>query len=236
MPEQADAAHAADSKEAHTDIHQAPNVSHTGEVATADDSSVVQCGEGPCGAGGSAASARFGAGEVVQYTAADFHPCKTDIVKMTGNLRLYPVGWSFCGGSSSDLEVLHEGSTADECPRYGTEMADLHGPNGKAVRPNFSIILRHATSMARITEGAVRGLIAQLGPGCKRAILAGRSNARTARRRGLTAKHCRYPSGQPRLTSKGAEAAAVDLLMRRALEFGKRLRRERATLAQTQQP
>ena len=65
MPEQADAAHAADSKEAHTDIHQAPNVSHTGEVATADDSSVVQCGEGPCGAGGSAASARFDAGEVM---------------------------------------------------------------------------------------------------------------------------------------------------------------------------
>ena len=34
MPEQADAAHAADSKEAHTDIQQAPNVSHTDEVAT----------------------------------------------------------------------------------------------------------------------------------------------------------------------------------------------------------
>ena len=31
MPEQADAAHAADSKEAHTGIHQAPNVSHTGK-------------------------------------------------------------------------------------------------------------------------------------------------------------------------------------------------------------
>ena len=29
IPEQADAAHAADSKETHTDIHQAPNVSHT---------------------------------------------------------------------------------------------------------------------------------------------------------------------------------------------------------------
>ena len=57
MPERADASHAADSKEAHTDIHQAPNVSHTGEetTATEDDSSVVQCGEGPCGAGGSCA-------------------------------------------------------------------------------------------------------------------------------------------------------------------------------------
>ena len=40
------------------------------------------------------------------------------------NLRLYLVGRSFCGGSSSDLEVLHEGSTADEWPRWhGTEMA-----------------------------------------------------------------------------------------------------------------
>ena len=80
MPEQADAAHAADSKEAHTDIHQAPNVSHTCEEATADDSSVVQCGEGLCGAGSSAASARFGAGEVMQSTAADLHPCKNAIV------------------------------------------------------------------------------------------------------------------------------------------------------------
>ena len=42
MPEQADTAHAADSKEVHTDIHQAPNVSRTEEVATADDSSIVQ--------------------------------------------------------------------------------------------------------------------------------------------------------------------------------------------------
>ena len=75
MPEQADAAHAADSKEAHTDIHQAPSVSHTGEEATEDDSSVVQCGEGPCDAGGSAASARFDAGEVMQSTAANLHPC-----------------------------------------------------------------------------------------------------------------------------------------------------------------
>ena len=50
MPEQADATHAADSKEAHADIHQVPNVSHTDEVARADDSSVVQCGEGPCDA------------------------------------------------------------------------------------------------------------------------------------------------------------------------------------------
>ena len=57
-PEQEDAAHAADSKEAHTGTHQAPNVSHTVKEATADGSSVVQCGEGPCGAGGSAASAR----------------------------------------------------------------------------------------------------------------------------------------------------------------------------------
>ena len=51
----------------------------------------------------------------------------------------------------------------------------------------------------------------------------------------VTAKHYRYPSGQPRPTSKGAEAAAADLVMRRTLEFVKRLRRERATLAQTQQ-
>ena len=49
----------------------------------------------------------------------------------------------------------------------------------------------------------------------------------------VTAKHeYRYPSGQPRPTSKGAEAAA-DFVMRRTV---KRLRRERATLAQTQQP
>ena len=33
MPEQADAAHAADSKEAHTDIQQSPNVSRADEVA-----------------------------------------------------------------------------------------------------------------------------------------------------------------------------------------------------------
>ena len=88
MPEQADAAHAADSKEAHTDIHQAPNVSHTGEVATADDdSSVVQCGEGPCEAGGSAASARFDAGEMMRSTAADLHLCKAYIVMMSDNLQ-----------------------------------------------------------------------------------------------------------------------------------------------------
>ena len=78
MPEQADAAHAADSKEAHTDIHQALNVSHTGEEVKTNDSPVVQCGEGPCGAGGSAASARFDAGEVMRSTAADLHPCKKD--------------------------------------------------------------------------------------------------------------------------------------------------------------
>ena len=35
----------------------------------------------------------------------------------------------------------------------------------------------------------------------------------------VTAKHYRYPSGQPRPTSKGAEAAAADLVMRRTLEF-----------------
>ena len=92
---------------------------------------------------------------------------------MPGNLCLYPMGRSFCGGSSSDLEVLHEGSTADEWPCwYGTEMADPHGSNGTTVRPNFSIILRHAASLARINEGAVRGLIAQLGPGRKHAMLA----------------------------------------------------------------
>ena len=51
----------------------------------------------------------------------------------------------------------------------------------------------------------------------------------------VTAKYYRYPSGQPRPTSKGAEAAAADLVMRRTLEFVKRLRRERAMLAQTQQ-
>ena len=50
----------------------------------------------------------------------------------------------------------------------------------------------------------------------------------------VTAKHYRYPSGQPRPTSKGAGAAAADLVMWRALEFVKRLRRERATLAQSQ--
>ena len=116
MPEQADAAHAADSKEAHTDIHQAPSVSHTDEVATSDDSSVAQRGEGPCDAESSAASARFDAGEVIQNTAAAFQPCKTYIVMMSDNLCLYPMGRSFCGGSSSDLEVLHEGSTAGEWP------------------------------------------------------------------------------------------------------------------------
>ena len=235
--EQADAALAAGPKEAHTDIQQSPNVSRADEVATADDSSVVQCGEGPCDAESSDASARFDADEVMQNTAADLHPCKTDIVMMSENLRLHPMGRSFCGGSSSDLEVLHEGSTADEWPRWhGTEMADLHGSDGTTVRPNFSIILRHATSMARINEGAVRGLIAQLGLGRKRAMSAraqqhsGCKTAVTA-----TAKHCLYPSGQPRLASEGAEAAAADFLMRRTLEFAKRPRRERATLAQSQQ-
>ena len=147
------------------------------------------------------------------------------------------MGRSFCGGSSSDLKVLHEGSTADEWPRWhGTEMVDLHGSNGTIVRPNFSIILRHAKSLARINEGAVRGLIVQLGPGRERAML-----TRTQQRSGcettgtVTVKYFRYLSDQPRLTSKGAEAAAADLVMRRTLEFA-RLRRERATLAQTQQP
>ena len=85
MPEQAGAVHAADSKEAHTDIQQAPNVSHTDEVATADDSSVVLCGEPPpCGAGGSAASARFDAGKVMQPTAADFLSCKKGLKKQKG--------------------------------------------------------------------------------------------------------------------------------------------------------
>ena len=52
----------------------------------------------------------------------------------------------------------------------------------------------------------------------------------------VTAKHYRYPSGQPRPTSKGAvAAAAADLAMRRTLEFVKRLRRERAALAQARQ-
>ena len=133
--------------------------------------------------------------------------------------------------------MLHEGSIADEWPRwYGTETADLHGPNGTNVRQNFSIILRHATSMARINEGSVRGLIAQLGSGRNRAMLARAQQRSDCKTTGaVTAKHCRYPSGQPRLTSKGAEAAAADLVMRRTLEFVKRLRRERATLAQTQQ-
>ena len=162
MPEQALTAPAADSKEAHTDIQQAPNVSHTDEVATTDDSSAVQCGEGTCDAGGDAAPARFGAGEATQYTASDFHPCKSDIVMMPDNLRLYPVERSSRGTSSNDLGVPLEGSTADEWPRwYGTEMADLHGSNGTTVRLNLSIILRHSTSMMRINEGAVRGLIAQ---------------------------------------------------------------------------
>jgi hypothetical protein len=242
--EQADAAHAAGPKEAQTDIQQSPNVSHTDEVVTADDSSAVQRGEAPCDAESSDASAGFDAGEVMHNTAADLHPfkthihpCKTLIVMVSENLRLYSVGWSLCGGSSNDLEVLHEGSTADEWPRWcGTEMADLHGSNGTTVRPNFSIILRHATSMARINDGAVRGLIAQLGLGRKRAMSAraqqhsGCKTAVTA-----TAKHCLYPSGQPRLASEGAEAAAADFLMRRTLEFVKRLRRERAVLAQTQQ-
>ena len=92
--------------------------------------------------------------------------------------------------------------------------------------------------MARINEGAVRGLIAQLGLGLgrKRAML-----ARTQQRSGCktagtaTAKHCLYPSGQPRLASEGTEAAAADLVMQRALGFVKRLRRERAKLAQAQQ-
>ena len=236
--EQADAALAAGPKEAHTVIiQQSPNVSHTDEVVTADDSSAVQRGEPPCDAESSDASAWFDAGEVMHNTAAALHPCKRDIVMVSENLRLYSVGWSLCGGSSNDLEVLHEGSTADEWPRWcDTEMADLHGSNGTTVRPNFSIILRHATSMARINEGAVRGLIAQLGLGRKRAMSAraqqhsGCKTAVTA-----TAKHCLYPSGQPRLASEGAEAAATDFLMRRTLEFVKRLRRERAVLAQTQQ-
>ena len=227
MPEQADAAHAADSEEAHTDIHRAPNVSHTGEEAKADDSPVVQCGEGPCDAGGSAASACSGTGEVMQSTAVDLYPFKTYIVMMPDNLRPHPMGRSFRGGASSDLEVLHEGSTADEWPRwYGTEMADLHGSNGTIVRLNFSIILRHATSLVRINEGAVRGLIAQLPPGCKRATLTRMQQRSDREATGtVTAKHCHHLSGQPRL-----------LVMRRTLEFVKRLRRERATLAQTQQP
>jgi hypothetical protein len=76
--------------------------------------------------------------------------------------------------------------------------------------------------MARINDGAVRGLIAQLGLGRKRAMSAraqqhsGCKTAVTA-----TAKHCLYPSGQPRLASEGAEAAAADFLMRRTLEFAK---------------
>ena len=92
--------------------------------------------------------------------------------------------------------------------------------------------------MARINEGAVRDLIAQLGLGRKREM-----SARTQQHSGCktpvtaTAKHCLYPSGQPRLASEGAEAeaAAAGLLMRRTLEFAKRLRRERETLAQSQQ-
>ena len=125
MPEQELTASAADSKEVHTDIQQAPNVSHTDEVATTDDSSAVQCGEGTCDAGGDAAPARFDAGEATQYTAADFHPCKSDIVMMPDNLRLYPVERSSRGKSLNDPGVSLEGSTADEWPRwYGTEMAD----------------------------------------------------------------------------------------------------------------
>ena len=111
----------------------------------------------------------------------------------------------------------------DEWPRmYSTEMADLHGSNGTTVRPNLSIILRHVTSLARINEGAVRGLVAHLGPGRKRAVLARtqqRSDGETTET--MTVKH-------------SAEAAAANLVMRRTLEFAKRLRRERATLAQTQ--
>ena len=49
----------------------------------------------------------------------------------------------------------------------------------------------------------------------------------------VTAKHYRYPSSQPRPTSKGAKAAAADLAMGRTLEFAKRLRRERAMLARS---
>ena len=116
-------------------------------------------------------------------------------------------------------------------------MADLHGSNGTTVRSNFSIILRHATSLARINEGAVRGLIAQLGPGRKRAVLARTQQRSDCNTTGtVTAKHCRYFSSHPRPTSKGAEAAAADLVMRRILEFVKRLRHERATLVQTHQP
>ena len=52
----------------------------------------------------------------------------------------------------------------------------------------------------------------------------------------VTVKQYRYPSDQPRPTSKGAEAAAADLVVRRTLGFVKLLRCERATLVQTQQP
>ena len=96
-------------------------------------------------------------------------------------------------------------------------MADLHGSNDTTVRPNFSIILRHATSLARINEGAVRGL--------KRAALARTQQRSDCKTTGtVTAKHCRHLSGQPRL-----------LVMRRTLGFVKRLRCERATLTQAQQ-
>ena len=89
---------------------------------------------------------------------------------------------------------------------------------------------------SRETRSAVRGLIAHLGLDRKRA-----TSARTQQRSGCktagtaTAKHCLYPSGQPQLASKGAEAVAADLLMRWTLEFAKRLRRERSKLAQSQQ-
>ena len=85
MLEQADAAHAADRKEAHTDILQSPNVSRTDEVATAGDSSAVQCGEGPCGAESSDASARFGAGEVMQNTASATCTWSTSLTTGSGD-------------------------------------------------------------------------------------------------------------------------------------------------------
>ena len=90
---------------------------------------------------------------------------------------------------------------------------------------------------ARINEGAVRGLIAQLGPGRKRAMLARTQKRSDCKTTGtMTVALCRYPSGQPRPTRRGEEAAAADLVMKRALGFVNRLRRERATLARTQQP
>ena len=141
----------------------------------------------------------------------------------TEQQRARMVNSDICAGSQSQRKAMlllnvHTVSFGNRAS------VDTAGSIMTNVEVDATLVLYDAVAVALHLRGIAVSRISMvtLSPDCKTTGM-------------VTAKHYRYPSGQPRPTSKGEEAAAADLVMRRTLAFAKRLRRERATLAQAQQ-